>query len=63
MDRLSFDIARCNGVGYEENGVFEWRLGCEDCLRRTVPGRDKYQDFMFAPEIIVFECEYYISPK
>lgn len=62
MRNLSFDVARCNGVGYEEeNGVIAWRVGCENCLRRTAKGSD-YQTMMLPPEIITFECEFYISP-
>jgi hypothetical protein len=36
MSTLPADIARCNG--YQDDG--EWREGCEDCLRRTVPPAD-----------------------
>lgn len=50
---LSYDIARCSGV--QIDGV--WREGCEDCLRRTSPGRDDWQPYIAPPEIIVFECE------
>jgi hypothetical protein len=34
------DIARCEGVGYEEDGVISWREGCEDCVRRTMQPSD-----------------------
>lgn len=55
---LPYDVARCPGVG--EPGA--WREGCEDCLRRTVPGRAKWQPMMQPPPIIAFECEMRIPP-
>lgn len=57
---LAYDIARCAGVGSDEEG---WRDGCEDCQRRTEPGRDDYQVHMAPPAIIAFECVYYYQPK
>ena len=50
---LSYDTARCNGVGSDEDG---WREGCEDCQRRTSPGNPYRQIHMTPPEIVVFEC-------
>lgn len=57
---LSYDTARCNGVGSDEDG---WREGCEDCLRRTAPGNPHGQLLMEAPAIVVFVCESYIQPE
>lgn len=34
---LPADIARCASVSYIEDGVTEWREGCERCLRRIIP--------------------------
>lgn len=48
-----YDIARCSGVQLDG----ELREGCEDCLRRTSPGRDYWQTYIAPPAIIVFECE------
>jgi hypothetical protein len=56
---LPNDVARCNGVGNQENG---WREGCEHCLRRTAPRPDPFW-IMSPPDIIVFECEYLIEPE
>lgn len=56
---LPNDIARCPGVGSEEEG---WREGCEDCQRRTAP-RDVQSWGVIPPAIIVFECEYRIEPN
>lgn len=60
MSFLSYDIARCHGVGSDEEG---WREGCEDCLRRTSPGREEWQSHIAPPPIIVFECEFRIAPE
>ena len=57
---LPNDIARCQGIGYEEDDGFYWRDGCEDCQRRTSPP-GKVKDIE-PPSIIVFECEYRIDP-
>ena len=57
---LPADIARCPGIGYEEDDGFYWREGCEDCLRRTSPGGTSNIE---PPSIIVFECEYRIEPR
>lgn len=59
MTALPNDIARCAGVGSDEEG---WREGCEDCMRRTEPG-GYYTPGIEPPLIIAFECEYRIEPK
>lgn len=64
---LPADTARCKGAGYEEplgNGLaaWEWREGCEDCLRRTSPGASERQPWIEAPAIIVIACEWRIEP-
>ena len=56
---LPNDIARCAGVGNDEEG---WREGCDECMRRTSPSGEM-QLWMEPPPIIVFECEYRIEPK
>ncbi len=56
---LLTEQARCQGVGYQEDDGWEWREGCEDCLRRTSPGGSVHME---PPPIIVFECEYRIAP-
>jgi hypothetical protein len=61
MNTLANDTARCNGVGSEEDGIWYWREGCEDCLRRTAP-RDGVHSFIEPPAIIAFWCEYHIEP-
>jgi hypothetical protein len=65
MSRLSFDIARCEGVSHIEDGKRYWREGCEDCLRRTAPGRQGAwgQVYMAPPKVIAFECESRIAPE
>lgn len=55
---LHYDYARCNGYQTQDG----WRDGCEDCLRRTSPGREHYQPYILPPTIIVFECESRIAP-
>lgn len=60
---LPADVARCPGVGYAEDDGFEWREGCDDCLRRTSPPADPERVLMMAPPtIVVFECEARIAP-
>lgn len=64
MSVLPSDMARCAGVGFQEDGEWHWREGCEDCLRRTAPwgcrpGGDVHME---PPPIIAFECEYRIAP-
>ena len=56
---LPYDYARCQGVNEEGH----WREGCEDCLRRTSPGREQYQPYMMPPVLVVFECEQRIAPE
>lgn len=56
--RLPNDIARCAGVGSDDEG---WREGCEDCLRRTDPGAGDDVLRMATPPILVFECEYHLA--
>lgn len=65
MSRLSFDFSPCSGVGFvreDDPRIIDWREGCEDCLRRTTPGLDHLYRIK-PPEIIAFECEFYISPE
>ena len=59
--KLHDDISRCDGVGFEEDGVWGWREGCEDCLRRTAP-RPERVSLIQPPPIITFECEHRIEP-
>jgi hypothetical protein len=59
---LANDIARCNGVGFQEDDGWDWREGCETCLRRTA-ARGERVSFMEPPAIIAFECEFLISPN
>lgn len=58
---LPYDYARCEGVQHDG----EWREGCEDCQRRTSPGRPEGWQTYIKPidRIIVFECEYRIAPE
>lgn len=56
---LPSDVARCAGVGSDEDG---WREGCEDCLRRTAPQTRDQTAYMLPPTLIVFECEHRIAP-
>jgi uncharacterized protein (DUF1786 family) len=58
---LPNDIARCNGISYNEDDGQHWREGCETCMRRTAP-RPKRVLFIDPPPIITFECEYLIEP-
>lgn len=53
---LPFDVARCQGVEFIEDGEPFWREGCEDCLRRTEPGDPAGQWYQAPPAVIVFEC-------
>lgn len=52
---LPNDIARCSGVGSDEEG---WREGCETCLRRLAKGGEYHME---PPPIIAFWCEYQIE--
>jgi hypothetical protein len=56
---LPADVARCPGLGFWEDGEYEWREGCDDCLRRTSPGG---RVTVKPPAVIAFECEYRIGP-
>ena len=56
--KLSNDIARCNGVGSDEEG---FREGCDDCLRRTDKSTSDMQVYMTPPPIIAFWCEFLIN--
>ena len=60
MRNLPADVARCNGVSYEEDGRIDWREGCEHCLRRIAPRPEIYV-MIHPPEIIACECEYLIE--
>jgi hypothetical protein len=55
---LPADVARCPGEGSMEDEGWNWREGCDDCLRRTAPGPRT----MTPPVIVVFECECRIAP-
>jgi hypothetical protein len=62
--RLPNDVARCDGVGFDENGSWDWREGCETCLRRTSSRGDMMLiSFIHPPAIIAFECEFLIDPN
>lgn len=56
---LPTDVDRCPGEGSWEDGEWNWREGCDDCMRRTSPGG---RVTIKPPVIIVFECEYRIGP-
>ena len=62
MSTLPNDVARCVGVGSDEEG---WREGCEMCLRRTSPlPPDSYRSvWIEPPPIITFFCESLIEPE
>ena len=56
---LPSDVARCPGVGSDEEG---WREGCETCLRRTSPSPDPERVLMMSPPpVISFWCEHQIE--
>lgn len=55
---LPFDVARCHGVGSDEEG---WREGCDVCFRRLSPGDEARQLYIEPPQTMVFECEFLIS--
>jgi|GEM_PF-1819437 len=62
LGSLLNDIARCDGYSSTEDGVLDWREGCETCLRRTAPRPEHY--FKIEPPLIIaFECEYLIEPN
>lgn len=55
---LPADIARCSGVGSDDEG---WRDGCDDCLRRTCDPTDHPRVAnMSPPAVIVFFCQSHI---
>lgn len=58
---LPNDIARCLGVGSEEDGEWKWREGCADCQRMDAIAEENTW-YIHAPAIINFECEYRIEP-
>ena len=58
MRILPDDVARCRGVGSDEEG---WRDGCDVCLRRLSPASGLYAVNMHQPAIIVFQCEFLIE--
>ena len=55
---LPNDVARCAGVGDDEEG---WREGCDDCFRRTGKAAGERVVMMSPPAIIAFECEFRIE--
>ncbi|WP_341304688.1 hypothetical protein [Pseudomonas sp. TMP25] len=57
---LPNDVARCIGVGDDEEG---WREGCDICLRRTSRGTGESVPYITPPPIIVFECEFLIEAQ
>ena len=57
---LPNDVARCHGVGSNEEG---WREGCEDCARRLAESTGDRVVMMAPPPIIAFECEFRIDPS
>lgn len=60
---LPYNVARCKGVGYEEDGAVDWREGCGHCLRRTSPPNPvaDQQQWISPPPIIAFFCEHLIE--
>ncbi len=62
--RLPSDVARCDGVGFDDDGRWDWREGCETCLRRTASRGEMLQtSFIHPPAIIAFQCEFLIEPN
>ena len=57
---LPNDVARCAGVGDDEDG---WREGCDDCARRTAESTSDVSAWMMPPAIIAFWCEFRIAPN
>jgi len=55
-----WEVLGCPGEGYLEDGRWDWREGCFDCLRRTNP--DPEAGTVEPPLIIAFECELRIAP-
>jgi len=58
MRNLLNDVARCDGVGSDDEG---WREGCKNCLRRTAPRSGDRISMIEPPPIIAFFCEYLIE--
>lgn len=56
---LPADVARCVGVGSDDEG---WREGCDVCLRRLSPAHER-QVWIGPPQIIVFECEHLMEDR
>jgi hypothetical protein len=60
-EALRDDVERCDGVGFQEVDGWDWREGCETCLRRIAPRGERV--WMIEPtKIIAFECEFLIEP-
>ena len=57
---LPNDIARCVGVGSDEEG---WRDGCDTCARRLAESTSEVSAWMMPPAIIAFWCEFRIEPS
>lgn len=57
---LPNDVARCAGVGNDEEG---WRDGCEDCAHRLAGSTGDGTELITPPPIIVFECEFWLEAK
>jgi hypothetical protein len=55
---LPNDIARCAGVGDDDDG---WREGCERCARRLAGGGGERTPWMMPPPVLAFECEFLIE--
>ena len=60
MGMLPNDVARCAGVGDDDEG---WREGCEDCARRLAESTSDVSAWMMPPAIIAFWCEFRIAPS
>ena len=56
---LPNDVARCVGVGDDDEG---WREGCDDCARRLAESTSDVSVWMLPPAIIAFSCEFRIEP-
>jgi hypothetical protein len=56
---LPATVARCDGVMID----WEWREGCETCLRRTVSAPEPETTPRIVPEdVLVFECFALLNP-
>lgn len=55
---LPNDVARCVGVGDDDEG---WREGCNDCARRLAESTSEVSALMLPPAIIAFSCEFRIE--